>query len=476
MNEVEIIEALAITRARKSFWAYRQHMNPNLKTGWFPEEVAEALQIFYEDMVAGKRPKLVIEAPPQHGKSTPVIDFVSWIAGHNPDLKTIYGSFSERLGVRANLKLQKIFNSKKYKAMFPKTMINSSNTVTTGQYLRNREIMEFVDYEGSFRNTTVGGPINGESLDLGIVDDPLKGREAAGSETIRNKTWDWFVDDFFTRFSEDAGMLAILTRWHVDDPIGRLLIQDPTVKVLKFRAIADFDEKNRKAGEALFPEHKSLEFLLERKKLMAPASWASLYQQSPIITGGAIIKGKWFPRVKIPPKILYRKIFADTAQKVKEHNDYSVFQCWGALEDGKILKLDSIRGKWEAPELKRRAIEFWNKHNTVKNMGALRNLIVEDKVSGTGLIQDIKTEGKIPIKGVEPEKDKLTRVMDVVSYIESGYVCLLEEDPTNADFIKECEEFTADDTHAHDDQIDPMVYAINDMVANRDVHFLTMKV
>lgn len=477
MNPIEILDAIAVKRAQRSFWAYRQYMNPNLKKGWFPRLVAQALEQFYYDMIAGLRPKLVIEAPPQHGKSTPVIDFISWVAGKNPDWKTIYASFSERLGVRANLKLQKIFDSAKYAKVFPLTQISKSNVVTvSGQFLRNREIIEYKEREGYFRNTTVGGSITGESLDIGIIDDPLKGREQAGSVTIRNKTWDWFIDDFFTRFSEQAGMLAILTRWHIDDPIGRLLIEDPTVKVLKFRAIAEFDEEFRKAGEALFPEHKSIEFLLERKKLMTSASWASLYQQSPIITGGEIIKGAWFIRVKMPPKILFRKIFADTAMKTKEHNDYSVFQCWGMCEDGKIILLDQIRGKWEAPELKRRAIEFWNKHMAVKDKGALRQLVIEDKASGTGLFQDIKSEAKIPVKAIEPQKDKLTRVMDGVPYIESGYVLVLEDSPFLNDYIRECEEFTADDTHSHDDQIDPTMYAINDMCAKRDVHFLTMKI
>jgi len=92
------------------------------------------------------------------------------------------------------------------------------------RYKRNSELLEFVDnHPGSFRNTTVNGQITGFSLDLGIIDDPMKGRAEATSLANRDKTWNWLTDDFFSRFSDHAGMVMIGTRWHVDDPIGRWL-------------------------------------------------------------------------------------------------------------------------------------------------------------------------------------------------------------------------------------------------------------
>lgn len=456
-------------RARRDFGSFRKLINPKLKRGWFQFECEIELQAFAKDLAEGKRPKLVIEAPPQHGKSFIVIDFIAWISGRYPDLRTIYASFSKRLGVRANLRLQRIYESEVYRRIFPATFINTPGE-ELGRFLRNSEILEYVGKEGSFRNTTINGAINGEGLDLGVIDDPLKGREAARSETIRNKTWEWFTDDFFTRFSEDSGLLAILTRWHLDDPIGRLTAIDPSIKVLKFRAIAIEDEKHRKKGEALFPEHKSIEFLLERKALMTSANWESLYQQSPIKVGGDIIKGEWFGRYGKLPKIKFRKIFGDTAQKTAERNDFSVLECWGKGANGGVYLIDMIRGKWTAPELKRRTIAFWEKHKAIgaddpMMFGPLRALMIEDKSSGTGLIQEIKEKGGIPVKGIERTRDKYTRVDDVLTYIEAGQVHVPEDAPFTSDFIEECEAFTADDSHAHDDQIDPMVDAINDMIA-----------
>ncbi len=467
-SDLELLEELARREARQSFWAFRQYFNPKNKWGWFQKEVAQHLQQFAMDVLANKRPKLVIQAPPQHGKSTQVVDWIAWFAGHDPDLQTIYTSFSERLGIRANLKLQRIYDSQKYQLTFPETQISKSNAVTvSSQNLRNREIIEYAHRDGYFRNTTVNGAITGEGLHIGVVDDPVKGREAAGSQTIRDKTWDWFTDDFFSRFSDEkSGLLCILTRWHLDDPIGRLIKADSSVKVLSYPALAVHDELHRKQGEALFPEHKSREFLLERKGLMAASSWESLYQQNPIVIGGEIIRGEWFRRYSVPPRILYRKIYADTAQKTKERNDYSVFECWGFGDDGKIYLLDLIRGKWEAPELKRRAVDFWQKHKAkdATLFGELRQLKVEDKSSGTGLIQEIKRDAKIPVSGIQRNTDKLTRVMDGVGYIESGYVLIPDDAPWVADFITECESFTADNTHSHDDQIDPLMDAIKDML------------
>jgi len=480
-DDIDILEQIAIHEARNDFWAYRQYMNPGLKLGWWQREIANVLTDFYDELIAGQRPKYVIEAPPQHGKSFQILDFISWLAGKHPDKRTIYTSFSERLGVRGNLRMQRLLDSPKYKKVFPDTIINSSNAVSiSSQSLRNREIIEYIGHDGYFRNTTVRGSITGEGLDLGVIDDPIKGREAAGSEVVREATWDWFTDDFFSRFSEEAGLLSILTRWHLDDPIGRLQAIDSTVKTFKYPAIAEGkrtpnDQKNRKEGDPLFPELKSLEFLMERKGIMSAGNWGALYQQNPTVQGGDIIKSEWFKRYVVLPKLAYRKIFADTAMKTKEHNDYSVFECWGKGEDGKAYLIDLIRGKWEAPELKRRAVDFWNKHKAfpTDGLGLLREMVVEDKASGTGLIQDIKTsshpdgrfKGVIPIKGLERNKDKYTRVSDAIPYIESGYVYVPQDAPWVSDFLSENEEFTADDTHSFDDQIDPMCDAIEDMIA-----------
>ena len=451
----ELLIEQQIRKARNSFWEYRTLINPKLKKGWWQQEIADELEQFYIDLISGERPKLVIQAPPQHGKSVQIIDFISWLAGKLPEYKTIYTSFSERLGTRANLRLQRIFDSDIYSRIFPDTKLSPKGAKLGA--LRNMDMLEYVGHDGSFRNTTVRGSITGETLDLGIIDDPIRGRADANSITVRDSTWDWFTDDFFTRFSEEAGLLAILTRWHVDDPIGRLLETDKTVKVLSYPAIAIHDEKHRKAGEALFPEHKSIEFLLERKKIMPPANFEALYQQNPFITDGGIFKTEWFKSYRTLPKLKFTVITVDTAQKTKEQNDYSVFALWGQGEDGNAYLIDILRGKWEAPDLIKMAKIFWYKH--VPNFN-IRSMNVEDKVSGTTLIQTLSqsTEPVIPIKAVQRNIDKITRANDVAPFIESGRVYLPEKAEWLNDFIVEHAQFP---NGAHDDQVDTTSDGLN---------------
>ncbi len=195
--------------------------------------------------------------------------------------------------------------------------------------------------------------------------------------------------------------------------------------------------------------------------------FASQYNQSPKALGGNIIKGQNFKRYTVLPQIRWRKVYADTAQKTKERNDFSVFEEWGVGVDGLAYLLDLIRGRWEAPELQRRAVAFWAKVNgrDVSKFGQCRKMMVEDKSSGTGLIQTIRHPPyNIPIEPIERDKDKLTRVMDALPYIECGQVCIPEDAPFTADFVTECESFTADDSHDFDDQVDPLCDAVDDML------------
>jgi hypothetical protein len=205
----------------------------------------------------------------------------------NPNLKTIYASFSDNLGERTNKDVQRIMRSETYLKIFGRTRLDLPGWST------NTTLLEFGDFKGSFRNTTVEGQINGLELHLGVIDDPHKGRNEAMSLTNRDKIWNRFADDWLARFHKDAGMLAIMTRWHLDDLLGRFITRFPDVTILRYPAIAETDEIHvtklgthvRKQGEALFPAWKPLDFLLERKKTQTVSSWESEYQQNPIIAG-----------------------------------------------------------------------------------------------------------------------------------------------------------------------------------------------
>lgn len=397
---------------------------------------------------------LIIEAPPQHGKSEAIIDIISWIAGRNPTLKTIYASFSQRLGIRANLKLQRLYSKKVYQDIFPDTKINSKSAITGTNYLRNREILEYCNKGGYFRNTTVQGSITGESLDLGVIDDPLKGREEANSETIRDKTWEWLTDDFFTRFSEEAGFLMILTRWHVDDPAQRLINNNPRIKVLKYKAIAEENEKHRKIGEALIPEYKSIDFLLERKRLMGDNFYA-LYQQSPVVSGGNIFKREWIKYVSrdIINKIEFERYFitVDSALKDKEKNDYTVYSFFGVFEN-RLYLLDMYRGKPLSNEREVTLKSFYNKNNKFPFQGCF----IEQKASGIDLFQRMIYDDYM-VYGIERNKDKIERANVVTGYLGIYGFYIAEDLPNLIEFKDEYEQFP---NSLHDDMIDTLIDGI----------------
>ena len=227
--------AVLYTLARDDFALFRQLIHPDMLWGWWTDEVARKLQQFYLDLREGRRPKLALMAPPQHGKSTAVLDFIAWIAGKHPDLKTIFASYSDELGTTANRYLVRtISGNYAFGKIFQDLRVGAAG------WAANNTLLEFVGHHGSFRNTTVDGAINGFGLNLGVVDDPVKGSAEANSTLQRDKVWAWFVDDFFNRFDKNAGLLIIMTRWHIDDVLGRMLERfGDDLRVLGYPAIAE---------------------------------------------------------------------------------------------------------------------------------------------------------------------------------------------------------------------------------------------
>ena len=205
----------------------------------------------------------------------------------------------------------------------------------------------------------------------------------------------------------------------------------------------------------MFPERFSEAQVRELETTLGSYGAAGQLQQRPAPRGGGIIKTGWFRYWTALPALEYRAIFADTAMKTGEKNDYSVLQCWGRSTAGQAVMIDQIRGKWEAPELVQQTRSFWLKHNGTGG-STLRGLYVEDKASGTGLVQTLRREG-LPIIPVQRNNDKFSRASDAAPFIESGNVLLPEDAPWLSDFLSEVSSFPSG---AHDDQLDPMFDAI----------------
>lgn len=197
-------------------------------------------------------------------------------------------------------------------------------------------------------------------------------------------------------------------------------------------------------------------------------TFLSQYMQDPISLSGNIFNPdhfQWYgdeehPR---PPSFDYRFITVDTAQKTKEVNDFSVMMEWGVFEKN-LYAIDMLRGKWEAPELQanfeRFVCEKWDDNSDTRN-GNLRDVLVEDKSSGTGLIQYANGRMPIGITAVQRNTDKLTRAMDTVPIIKQGKVWLPVGKPWATEFVSEHAQFTADDSHKHDDIVDNTMDAVS---------------
>ena len=413
-----------------------------------------------ERLFNGQCKRLIINVPPRYSKTEiAVINFIAWAFGRVPDAEFIHTSYSGALAINNSSFVLDLIRHEAYREIFPHVQLASEGrahwkTTAGGVMFATGTGGACTGFGAGKQREGFGGAI--------IIDDPHKADEA-NSDVIRKGVLDWFQNTLESRKNDprNTPIILIMQRLHEEDLAGWLLNGGNGEEWEHICLPAMQDD-----GTALWPDKHSVADLA-RMQQAAPYTFSGQYQQRPSPLGGGILKGEWFRRYRVQPNFRYRKIFADTAQKTKEANDYSVFQCWGAGHDGCAYLIDQIRGKWEAPELKRRAVDFWAKHQDVDNVlfGALRSMVIEDKSSGTGLIQSLSMESSIPVVPVERVKDKLTRVMDIADYVAAGRVFLPEEAPFTADFIYECEAFTPDDTHAHDDQIDPMCDAINDMVA-----------
>lgn len=486
---LEAFKRRAIAEARESLMGFTLYTNPLYETGWFNELLSAELDQFLAEVEAGKMPRLMIFAPPRSGKSEKASRrFPAYALGKHPNWNIIACSYSSDLANRMSRDTQRIIDAQRYRDVFPDVHLNGTNIRTVaGGAIRTAELWETLSSDGhlhggAYRAAGVNGGITGQGMNIGIIDDPAKDYKTASSPTYQEAVIDWYNTTFFTRADPKInGIIIILTRWHQNDLAGQLLKLaeegGEQWRVVSFPMEAENDEFHelngkryalRKTGEILFPERMPHSFV-DKAKQLGPLVWNALYQQRPTAKGGGLIKSDWFGEYRELPVMKWRAVYGDTAQKTKEVNDFSVFEHWGLGVDGYMYLIDMIRGKWESDELKRRAIAFWNSCKQLKN-GPLRHMAIEDKASGTGLIQSIRKDALCPVKAIQRDKDKYTRLMDTQGFIESGYIKLPADKPFINDFLVEMEAINPE-FNTHDDQLDPMMDAITEMKAKAGILF-----
>lgn len=432
--------------------------------GWCIDAISEHL----EAVTKGQIRRLLINVPPGTMKS--MLTAVFWPAWEwgpvgNKSMRFIGASHSIDNALRDSVKMRRLVESDWYQSLWPVGLTKDQNQKT---YFENEKT--------GWRQACPVKSMTGKRGDRVLWDDPHSVEDAYSDAALKEATR-VFKETLPTRLNnpDKSAIVIVMQRLSSKDVSGLIIGNDYGYEHLmlpmefeKKRSCVTctgFEDPRTEDGELLFPERFPQAVVDNDKKIMGTLASAGQFQQRPSPLGGNLIKGEWFGRYKVLPKLKYRNIYADTASKTKEYNDYSVFACYGLTDSGRVCLVDMIRGKWEAPELKRRAVDFWKKHkaDNAPERGPLQYFKVEDASSGTGLIQTIRDEATAPIMAIQRSKDKLTRLMGIVGYIEAGFVDLPEEAPFVSDFVAECEAFAADDSHAFDDQIDPLMDALEDM-------------
>ncbi|MCC3344876.1 phage terminase large subunit [Psychrobacter sanguinis] len=469
---------------------FKQRMGDKFVTNWHHHYIAYEIDRLIKRAQEGKPTQnIIFNLPPGGSKTEMAMNIIPRGLALNPRSRFLYLSFSDTLVTDVSSTARTIVKSKPYQQLWPVAI--SSDTDAKGSWKTDIEGFE----GGHIYAASMGGQVTGRRAGrltndfngLIVLDDPLK-PEDAFSDTKRKAANRKLINTVKSRKAKsDTPIILIMQRLHSDDPTQFILdgnmggewrhieipalIDDDFIATLPgpIAKLVPTGERDSKGRQSYWPAKESLQSMLELEsggndkdgQKVSRYTFNSQYMQKPTKLGGGLISADNFGRYSELPKLKWLAIFADTAQKIKEHNDYSVFMCAGEDYSGNLVVVDLLRGKWEAPDLEKKAEAFINKHNDNPDMPKLRYVAIEDKASGTGLIQGLRRKTKVSVKAIQRNTDKLTRFMDAHPYIEDGIVYL----PLNAhwvgDFIDEAEEFAADMSHAHDDQIDVLVDLIN---------------
>jgi predicted phage terminase large subunit-like protein len=412
-----------------------------------------------EKVMRGKTKRLIITMPPRYLKSICAsVAFPAWVLGHDPTQQIICVSYAQDLATKHGNDCRAVMTSDWYGRVFPGTKIDPSKNTET----------EFITTErGSRLATSVGGVLTGRGGNIIIVDDPTKPSDGM-SEAARARTIEWYCGTLLSRLNdkERGAIIVVMQRLHQGDLVGHLL-EEQGWRHLNLPAIAELEQQieigpdqiyTRRVGELLHPDRESQAAIDAMKRAMGSATFAAQYQQSPVPPGGNMIDWAWFnwydpDRIS---KIKFEKIVIswDTATKATELSDYSVGTVWGVY-CGFYYLLDVIRDRLEFPALERKVIQVYNWWHLTT--GVRPRLLIEDKGSGSALIQNLRYRSISPYE-VLPVGDKVMRMSAQSATIENGEVFLPIRAPWLDAFRTEVLAFPHG---VHDDQVDSMSQALN---------------
>lgn len=385
---------------------------------------------------------LIITMPPRHGKTVTVSRlFPTWFIGRNPDKRVILASYGATLAHKNSRSARNIIMLDRYHPLFP---------ISLAQGSKSADAWDIEGYEGGMDAMGVGGGVTGKGGHVIIIDDPVKSREEAESEVYREKTWDWFTDDVYSRREPGAAIIVVLTRWHMDDLAGRLLKNQPDKwTLLNYPAIAeDNDGLGRNPGDALWPERFPIDVLTDIQQTMGAYSWAALYQQRPVPAEGGIFKRSWFtPLRDNVPEITRAVRYWDLAMSEKTSADYTVGVKIGQAVDGHFYILDVARKRIDWGDLTSWLAEIMIADGSMVTQG------IEEKGYMSRAIRDLNADPRLHdyrIFGYPVDKDKVTRALPFAAKCGADLVHV-----ANAHWSQEyVDEVCSFPNGMHDDQVD----------------------
>lgn len=268
--------------ARRHFEDFVLYSFQDFKLSWHHKVIFEKL----EAVERGEIKRIMFFLPPRHSKSEiGSIQFPAWLMGRNKNRNIIEASYSGDLATDFGRQTRNLIKSKRYQNVF-KGVSLAEDSEAKGKWNTNGR--------GAYNAVGVGGATTGKGADFLIIDDPVKNRQDAESDVVRESTWNWYRSTARTRLSPQGAIILIMTRWHDDDLAGRILQKNNNWEIVKFPAIAEEDEEYRKKGEALWPNFFTKEILEDTKDDIGSYEWSALYQQNPIDSESQEFHKHWF--------------------------------------------------------------------------------------------------------------------------------------------------------------------------------------
>jgi predicted phage terminase large subunit-like protein len=426
-------------QAARSLIAFTEYTKRDYEQAPHHRLIAEHL----EAIERGELNRLMVFMPPRHGKSELAsIRFPAWYMGRNPSREIISCGYGQQFTEEFGRKVRNLVADRDFRCVFPGVTL-APDSQAAGRWNTSRG--------GGYRAGSVGGGsgrgITGKSAHLLLIDDPIKGYEEAESQLIRDKVWQWYLTEAYTRQMKVFAAVMVLTRWHWDDLAGRALEQQKAGgdkwTVLSLPGI---NEKN----EALWPEYFPLERLEAIRTTIGPRNWSSLYQQRPTPDEGGYFERRWFRYYDSPPEHLTRYGASDYAVTA-EGGDFTVHIVVGVSPADDIYLLDLWREQTAADVWIETYLALVGKHQP--HMWAAEKGVIEKSLAP--YIAKAQEERGIyqALKGYASSADKPTRARSIQARLANGKVYFPRSAPWLAGLESELLQFPAGVT---DDQVDAL--------------------